>query len=117
MRDAAAKRAARADRHVRDVMRDTWQKAAESAAGDRRLEPPMPDKRANAQRTVFLPHIIERIDAIDVDQADGSSEAKIHRRHEALAASEHLALVPILGEEIECCLDRARRKILEGGGF
>jgi hypothetical protein len=77
----------------------------------------VPGKRANAQLAPALAHIIKRIDAIDVDQAGRTREPKIHRRHEALSASEDLSFLTMRGEEIERIVDRAGCKISERDRF
>src|SRR4029077_6863343 len=64
-----------------------------------------------------LAHIIECLDAIDVDQAGGTGEAKIHRRHETLSASKDLSFLTVRGEEIERVVNAAGRKISKRGGF
>ena len=75
------------------------------------LETSVPGKRANVQLASVLAYIIERIDAIDVDQAGGTGEPKIHRRYEALSTGKDLSVVAVRGEEIERIVDGARRKI------
>ena len=64
-----------------------------------------------------LAHIIERIDPIDVDQAGGAGEPKIHRRHKALSASKDLSFLAVSGKQIERIVDRAGREIFERNGF
>jgi hypothetical protein len=77
----------------------------------------VPDKRANTQLAPVLAHKIERIDAIDVDEARGTGEPKIHRRHEALSASKDLSFLAMRGEEIERIVNGAGRKISKRDGF
>ncbi len=85
--------------------------------GDGRLETSVPGERPNEQPAAVLAHIIERIDAIDVDQARGAGEPKIHRRHEALSASKDLSFLTVSGKQIERIVNRAGRKIFERNGF
>src|ERR1700732_5333576 len=75
--------------------------------------------RASApmQLTPLLAHIVERIDAIYVDQAGGTGEAKIHRRHQALPAGKDLSLLAVRGKEIERIVNGAGRKISKRDGF
>jgi hypothetical protein len=71
----------------------------------------VPGKCANAQFAPLLAHIIERIDAINVDEACGTGEPKIHRRHETLSAGKDLSILTVRGEEIQRIVNGARRKI------
>ena len=81
------------------------------------LETSVPGKRANAQLAPVLAHIIERIDAIDVDEARGTGEPKIHRRHETLSARKDLSFLAVRSEEIKRIVNRAGGKIFERDGF
>ena len=117
MGDASAESAARTDRKMPDVPRNPRQKRGERTTGNGRLETSVPRKRANAQLTPLLAHIVERIDAIYVDQAGGTGEAKIHRRHQALPAGKDLSLLAVHGKEIERIVNGAGRKISERDGF
>ena len=81
------------------------------------LETSVPGKRANVQLASVLAYIIERIDAIDVDQAGGTGEPKIHRRHETLSASKDFSFLAVRGKEIERVVNAAGRKISKRGGF
>ena len=117
MSNASAKSAARADRKMPNVPRHPRQKRGERTTGKGCLETSMPGKRANAQLTPVLAHIIECLDAIDVDQAGGTGEAKIHRRHETLSASKDLSFLTVRGEEIERVVNAAGRKISKRDGF
>jgi hypothetical protein len=86
MSNASAESAARADRKMPNVPRNPRQKRGERTTANGCLETSVPGKRANAQLAAFLTHIIERIDAINVDEARGTGEPKIHRQHETLSA-------------------------------
>jgi hypothetical protein len=81
------------------------------------LETSVPGKRANVQLASVLAYIIERIDAIDVDQAGGAGGPKIHRRHETLSAGKDLSFLTVRGEEIERIVNCAGRKISKRDGF
>jgi hypothetical protein len=100
-----------------NVPRHPWQKRGECTTGNWRLETNVAGKRANAQLAPVLAHIVERIDAINVDQTGGTGEAKIHRRHETLSAGKDLSFLAVRGEEIERIVNRARRKISKRYGF
>ena len=117
MSNAPTESAARADRKMPNVPRNPRQKRGECTAADGCLETSVPGKRANAQLATVLAHIIERVDAIDVDQARGTGEPKIHRRHETLSASEDLSLLTVRREEIERIVNGAGRKISKRDGF
>jgi hypothetical protein len=99
------------------VPRNLRQKHGERTAANGCLETSVPGQRANTQLSPLLPHIIERVDAIDVDQARGTGEPKIHRRHETLSASEDLSLLTVCREEIERIVNGAGRKISKRAGF
>ena len=100
-----------------NLPRNPRQKRGERTTGDGRLKTSMPGKRANMQLALVLADTIERIDAIDVDQAGGTGEPKIHRRHETLSASKYLSFLTVRGEEIERIVDCARCKISKRDGF
>jgi len=117
MSDAAAESAARADRKMPNVPRHPRQKRGERTTGDGRLETSVPGKCTNAQPAVLLAHIIERVDAIDVDEARRTGEPKIHRRHETLSAGKDLPFLAVRGKEIERIVYCAGRKIPKRDGF
>jgi hypothetical protein len=117
MSDASAKSAARADREVSDMLRNLRQKRGERTTGNGCLEMSVARKRANAQLAAVLAHIIERIDAVDVDHAGGAGEPKIHRRHEALSASKDFSFLTVSGKQIERIVNRAGREIFERNRF
>src|SRR5581483_1425631 len=56
---------------------------------------------------------VEPPDAVDVHQPFGPREAKVEERHEALPPGEHLGLLPVLREQRDRLLDRARVVVLE----
>ena len=117
MSDAAAESAARADRKMPNVPRHPRQNCGEGTMANRCLETGVPGKRANAQLARLLPHIIERIDAIDVNEARGTGEPKIHRRHEALSAGKDLSFLTMRGEEIDRIFNGAGREVFKRDGF
>src|SRR5215468_4839794 len=99
MSNASAEGSPIADREMPDVPRNPWQKRAERTTGNGCLEANVTGKRANEQLVTILAHIIERIDAIDVDEVSGASEPKIHRRHETLAAGQDLSFLAVCSEK------------------
>jgi hypothetical protein len=117
MSNAPAESPARADRKMPNVPRHPRQKRGERTTANGCLETSVPGKRANAQLAAVLAHIIERVDAIDVDEARRTGEPKIHRRHETLSAGKDLPFLAVRGKEIERIVNRAGRKISKRDGF
>ena len=114
---ATAERAARADREMSNEPRNLRQKRSQRTIADGSLETSVPGKRANTQLAPVLTHIIEGIDPIDVDQARGAGEPKIHRRHETLSAGKDLSFLTVGGEEIERIVNRTGGKVSKRDGF
>jgi hypothetical protein len=71
----------------------------------RRSDRPTPEERGPSRRAIY------------VDQAGGTGEAKIHRRHQALPAGKDLSLLAVHGKEIERIVNGAGRKISKRDGF
>lgn len=117
MSDASTERAAGTDRQVPNVPRHLRQKRRKRTTSNGRLETSVPGERANAQLAPALAHIVERIDAIDVNEARGTGEPKIHCRHETLSAGKDFSFLAVRGEEIERIVNRAGREISERDGF
>ena len=117
MSNASAEGSPAADREMPDVPRNPWQKRAERTMGNACLETNVTGKRANAQLATVLAYIIERIDAIDVDEVRGAGEPKIHRWHEALPAGKDLSFLTVCSEKIERIVNGAGRKIFKRDGF
>ena len=117
MSNASAESSATADWEMPDVPRNPWQKRAERTIGNGCLETRVAGKRPNAQLATVLPHIIERIDAVDIDKVRRAGEPKIHRRHETLPAGKDLSLLAVCSEKIERIINGVRRKIFKGYGF
>jgi hypothetical protein len=55
--------------------------------------------------------------AVDVDQRGRLGQAEVHGRHQALAAGQDLALVAVLGQEVERLGQAARTVVRERDGF
>src|ERR1700730_10659986 len=83
------------------------QKRRNHTTSNGRLETSVPGERANAQLAPALAHIVERIDAIDVNEARGTGEPKIHCRHETLSAGKDFSFLAVRGEEIEPTVNRS----------
>ena len=110
MGDRPAEGAAHADGKVRDVMGDGGQELRERTGGDRLLEDDVAGERADREGAALLADAGKAIDAVDVDQHRGARQAKIHRRHQALAARQDPPVSPMLVEKRGGFLDRARRE-------
>ena len=117
MSNAPTESAARADREMPDVPRNPRQKPGERPTGNGCLEASVPGKRANAQLSLVFAHIIECIDAVNIDEDRWTGEPKIHHWHETLSARKDLSFLTVRGEEIERIVDGARRKISKRDGF
>jgi hypothetical protein len=118
MGDAAAERAAGADRIMRDVADDIGQEAAERAVLDRLLKHHVADTRPDAELAVLDCEAVEFGHAVDVDQMARTCQAEGHRRHQALPTGEHPAVV--IGEfrqQIQRFVDGFGSVIVEGSGL
>ena len=117
MSNASAEGSPTPDREMPDVPRNPWQQRAERTIGNGCLKTNVTGKRANEQLATILAHIIERIDAIDVDKVRGAGEPNIHRRHQALPAGKDLSFLAVGSENIERIINGVRRKISKRGRF
>ena len=93
VRDAAAERAAGADRMMRDVAHHRGEQAAERAVLHRLLERRMAHAGADAELAVLDLEAVELGDAVDVDQMLRPRQPERHGRHQALPAGQHAAVV------------------------
>ena len=92
MCEAAAERAAHADRVMRDVPHDGGQHDPERTIDDRAMELGMAHAGADAQRAIPDRQTVEPGDGVDVDQVCRAGEAKGHHRCEALPARQYPAV-------------------------
>ena len=109
MGEAAAKRAAGADRIMRDVAYDEREQVAQRPGRDRPVERRVAHASADRERVALDREPVEPGDPVDVDEMRRPREAKRHGRDEALAAGENAA---VLGRDF--CQNRDR--LLEGFG-
>ena len=119
MRDAAAERAARADRMMRDVAHDGGREACRADPRTTGLiERRMAHAGANRRACRPRPRAGERFDAVDVDEMRGTRQPERHDRHEALAARQHAAILGRdLRERRDRLIDGLGRVIAKGAGF
>ena len=109
MGEAAAKRAAGADRIMRDVPHHEGEQIAQRPGRDRPVERRVTDAGADCERVVLDRESVEPRDLVDVDEMRRACEAKRHGRHQALAARKHAA---VLGRD----LGENRDRLFEGFG-
>ena len=74
-------------------------------------------ERAHEQTALVFGDRSQRGDAADVDDVLGPSQTEGEQRDEALAAGQHLAVVPELPQLIEGLIDRRRPVVGEVGGL
>ena len=119
MRQAAAKRAAHADRIMRDVARDEGQQRAERA-----VAPPACETRrgARARRSRApcrrLPIRSRPSTSLMSTRCAGLRQPERHDRHQALPAGQHAAVLRRdLRQNFQRLVERARHMADEGRGF
>ena len=118
MRQAAAKRAAQADRIVRDVTNDDGKHRPERAVLYWTMKRGMARQGTDAQHPIPDGEPVQPGDGVDVDQISRPRQAKIHDRDEALPTSQHTAVLRRkFSEELHRLLQRFRAAIGEGRGF
>ena len=117
MDDAPARGAAIADGPMADVGHGRGEKRLRPTHDGRVLYVRVTRERANEQTAVVFGDRRQRSDAADVDDVLGASQAEGKQRDEALAAGQHLAVVPELRKLIERLLDRRRPVVDELGGL
>ena len=118
VRQAAAKRAARADRMVRDVLHHARQQFAERTRHDGALEGAVAHAGADVQVAVARFERAQRRDFIDIDEMRRCGETQCHRRHQALAAGEDAAFAwSPFTEQRQRLVEAARRVVLERRGL
>ena len=118
MGEAAAERAADADRVMRDVADHAGQQGAERPRDHRTMERRVPHAGADGERIAGDRQAVERADRVDVDQVRRPRQAERHGRHQALAARQD---APVVGGELfeqrDRLGDRDRRVIDERRGL
>jgi len=81
VRQAAAERAAHADRIMRDMLHYNGEHRAEPTVLDPAMKRGMPDPRADAQPAAFRDKPVEPGNGIDVDQMRRARQTVRHHRH------------------------------------
>ena len=116
MRQAAAERAAIADRIMRDVTHHVGQKLSQRSFANRPMECGVTNAGADDKFAADDGEPVKRLDAVDIDEVRGLGEPKRHSRDEALAAGEDAAVLGgKFGKQRDRFVDRFRRVIAEGG--
>ena len=82
-----------------------------------RLELSLPGGRADVQRAIVLLSNNQSADAIEIDQMRRPEQAKIHQRHQALAAGQWPGLIAEPRHEIERFVEGCRIVIIEISRF
>ena len=112
MREAAAERAAGADRQVPDVAGRLGEEVP--GAGELRpLEPSVTDERSELERVAGGDDPVEPGHAVDVDEVRGAREPVGEERHEALPAGEQLRVLAAVGEQRERVVERFGARVRE----
>jgi hypothetical protein len=93
MREAAAKRAAVADRIMGDVAHDVGEESCRADPRKPAVERAWRTQAPIDELAVGNREAVERRDAIDVDEMRRLGEPERHGRHQALAAGEHAAVL------------------------
>src|SRR5258708_34696683 len=78
------------------------------------LQRPVARQRSNPGRPTGRTNAGEILDPIDVDQNRWSSQAKIHRRYQALSASQKFRVIAVFCLEHKRVLERGGGDIFEG---
>ena len=112
VREAAAERAAHADRQVADAGGGLAQQAVR-ARELHALEGGVPDERVDDDLPVAGAVLRERPGAGHVDEMRGAREPVGEHRQEALPAREHLGVLAALGQQVERLLRAVRPRIRE----
>src|SRR5262249_11422838 len=112
MGEAAAERAAIADRVMGDVLDHIGQELAERALANLLVKRRVAHAGADDELAAGDGNAIERLDAIDVDKMGRLGEPECHGRHQALAAGQDApVLARDFGEQLHRIIDRLRRVI------
>ena len=95
MRQAAAERAAIADRIMRYMTHHVGQKLSQRPFANRPVECGVTNAGADDKFVADDGNAVERFDAVYIDKVCGLSEPERHGRNEALAAGEDLRAGPL----------------------
>src|SRR6516165_10732962 len=109
VRQAAAERAAHADRVMRDVTRDLAQQFAERIVDHRFMKGSMTNTSADRQYLSIGHDLVETGDLIDVDEMRGLCQPERHDRHQTLSTRQHAAVLRrVDGEKSQRLVERFR---------
>ena len=75
----------------------------------------MPDQGADRQAVLAGVQPVESFNSIDIHNDGGAEDAQIEHGHQALAAGEHPAVLPRIGQNIQRLAELTRRVIVEPG--
>ena len=96
MGNRAADRASIANLRVADQPRRRVQQRIDALNKLRTLHGTLVRHRADRERITILTHVVQPLDAIDIDHGRGAGEAHVQQRDETLATSQELCLRPVL---------------------
>ena len=113
MGQAAAERAPVADLRVGDVGHGGGQQGRDLRHLRAALETALAGHGADLEPAAVGADVGQLGHAVEVDQRGGLRQAEVHRRDQALAAGEELAVVGVFGEERERLVGRGGGIVLE----
>ena len=93
MCQAAAKRAAKADRIMRDVTNDGGKHRPERSVLNETMKCGMAHPGTDVQDLIANGEHVQPSDSVDVDQMRGAREAESHDRHQALTTRQNAAIL------------------------
>ncbi len=77
----------------------------------------MPHQRAHTQGVLAGLEPVDAFDAVDIDDDSRAEDAKVHHRHEALAARQHPRVLAGVAQKANRFVDITRGVIVEPGRF
>ena len=77
----------------------------------------VPHQRPDADRRAAIVDAAERFDPVDVDQHPGRRQPHVERRHQALAAGQHLRVAGVVAQQRHRLVDIARTPIKKRTGL
>src|SRR6266436_625628 len=113
--EAAADRSHVAHHRIADVPGDLRQKRAPGLQKSGGFDGVVRGHGTDDESAAFLLDPGQARDLAEVDEVLGLGETKLHRRQEAVTAGQELGVVFVLGQEVDCLLDRAGLVVLELG--
>ena len=113
MGQAAAHRPTVTNLNMTDVARRFLQQRPALGDDCRPFEIALPSDCADAQRTVIDVYVAQLFDTVQVDQVRRPNQAKIHQRHETLAAGKGARLVAELRQQAQRFIKSSRIVIIK----